>query len=410
MEATIAALMGLGVLEVFSAARGVGVGFKNGLTKGEVVDLLRERGKLEEAWEYVQRVRKGTNTPSPVIPSPQPSAPVLAPVQPPPAAAPSGDAETLAAAIRAIAGNALNEAAVLAIVQRAMEGERETIAAWIAREVAKIPQGTVVHFPGEREPIQLESITHANFGKLVQAMEAGEIPYLVGPSGTGKTHAAEQAAEVYGLKLKTDPVPYFLCGRMIDAHDLFGYQDAQGQYVETDFFKAWAAPHAVLLLDEVDGYDKRASLALNAALSNGYATFPGKGRIRRSPGLWIMAAGNTDGTGATVEFGARTRLDGALRNRFIMLEWHNDPRIEKLLANGDSLWLAAVRAVREFAKAREIMDTLATPRDIKRGPKLVAAGWAREDVFAGCFKVGALAAEWDTVRKLPDVAEYLAGF
>lgn len=164
----------------------------------------------------------------------------------------------------------------------------------------------------------------------------------------------------------------------------------------------------LILLDEFDASSAESALVLNAALANGACAFP-DGLIRKHEDFLCIIGANTDGSGATMAYAGRARLDGAFLDRFVVFDWQIDSRIEDSMAQGNTLWLAAVRAVREFAKARGILDVVATPRATARGAILAQQGMARGLILARTCKRGALVECWREVEALPAVAAFLRG-
>ena len=118
--------------------------------------------------------------------------------------------------------------------------------------------------------------------------------YLYGAAGSGKSHTAEQIADALGLAFYGQTTIQF-------AHDVRGYGDAGGNFVDTPFFKAFA--HGGLYFqDEYDRSNTEAAIVLNSALANGWYDFPVIGRVNAHPDFRFMAAGNTLMTGADEEY------------------------------------------------------------------------------------------------------------
>lgn len=226
---------------------------------------------------------------------------------------------------------------------------------------------------------------HPKLSVLLQALgakdHAGRSPQvlLVGPTASGKTHAAEQAAEVLSL-------PFYLHGAMSMSHELLGFVDAAGNYHRTPFRDAFEKG-GVVLLDELDSWDASVTLALNAALANGVASFP-DGMVRRHKDCIVVGAANTWGTGATAEYVGRTRLDAAFLSRFpVKIQWERDPAIEKALACGDDAWTARVMAARERA-AKNGLKHLIDPRHTAAGAALIRSGMWPDMAAALTYQAG----------------------
>jgi hypothetical protein len=103
-------------------------------------------------------------------------------------------------------------------------------------------------------------------------------------------------------------------------------------------------------------------------------------------------------------------MDSAFRDRFVIIQWGYDPRIEEDMAGPHTGLLRAVRAVREFAGKRGILDVVATPRAIQRGRLWIERNSIpRDRIVEREFKIGALVECWRDVLSLPDVAAFLKG-
>lgn len=223
---------------------------------------------------------------------------------------------------------------------------------------------------------------------------------LVGPAGAGKTYSAEQAAGVLGRT-------FYMQGAVTYAHELLGYVDAHSRYVRTQFRDAYERG-GLILLDEFDASSAEAGLVINAALANGVCAFP-DGTVRQHPDFMCIAGTNTDGSGATMQYAGRARLDGAFLDRFIPMQWGIDPRIEDSLSMGAHSWRDAVRAIRAFAESRGVLDVVATPRAIKFGALMLTQDIARKDVLSRTCYRGALRECWREVEALPAVQTFLKG-
>ena len=220
-----------------------------------------------------------------------------------------------------------------------------------------------------------EGHTHPQLARLLRVcssrLTSGYAPnaMLVGPTATGKTHAAQQVAKALGLE-------FFAHGAMSQPHELFGFIDAGGHLHRTPFRDAFEKG-GLVILDELDSWDAGVTLALNAALDNGYATFP-DGMLARSRDCVVVGAANTYGTGATAEFVGRNRLDNASLSRFpVKLQWDADPALEVAIS-GDAAFARRVQAARERARAVGLKH-LIDMRQMRAGAALIAAGFTSDE-------------------------------
>lgn len=180
--------------------------------------------------------------------------------------------------------------------------------------------------------------------------------YLYGPAGSGKNHICEQLAREFGLD-------FYYQNSVTDEYKLIGFIDGSGKYHETEFYRAFTRG-GVFMLDEMDASCADTLITLNAALANGYFTFP-CGREKMHPDFKCIAAGNTCGRGATEEYTGRTVLDAASLNRFVPVSFDYCPAIERKLAGGRSDILEFIRDLRKSARAAGVHIVLGY-RNIQR--------------------------------------------
>lgn len=136
---------------------------------------------------------------------------------------------------------------------------------------------------------------------------------LVGPKGTGKTEGIMRMCEEEQGKL-------YLCSSPALRTDVTGYLDANSKLVTTPVTEALMDEGLRLLMfDEADRTEPEAFIPMNSLMANGVFTIPGKGLVRADPGLVIVATANTNGMGATEEYGTANRLDGSTLDRFFVI-------------------------------------------------------------------------------------------
>jgi cobaltochelatase CobS len=222
---------------------------------------------------------------------------------------------------------------------------------------------------------KVEGHSHPKLATLLRALSVKQANgfavnvFLVGSTSSGKTHGAGQAAKALGRTFGAH-------GAMMMQHELMGFIDASGHYHRTPFRDAFENG-GVVLLDEVDSWDASVTLSLNAALANGYASFP-DGMIPRHPDCIIIGGANTHGTGATAEYVGRNRLDSAFLSRFpVRIEWNPDPALE-LAISGNPEFARRVQAARERARASGLKH-LIDARQMQAGAALIAAGFTSDE-------------------------------
>lgn len=224
---------------------------------------------------------------------------------------------------------------------------------------------------------KLKGVQHAQFENLLKLVGAGQATLLVGPAGTGKSHAAETVADALSLSFHAISV-----GSQTSKSDLAGYMTATGEYVRTQFREAYENG-GLFLLDEADAGNSNVLILLNAALSNGKMAFP-DGMVDAHPDFRMVATANTYGNGASRQYVGRNQLDAATLDRFATLDWNIDDRIEAALAgtsDDGKKWLRVVRAVRTKVLDELELRVVISPRATQRGALALEAGLSFDDVL-----------------------------
>jgi hypothetical protein len=249
----------------------------------------------------------------------------------------------------------------------------------IVREEAGLrPKRVVIDLPVLDAEIDA-GIAHESFPRLLSWLAIGmndaEIPrinpMLVGPPGTGKTHAAHAAATALKLEFYTISV-----GAQTTKSDLLGFVDAQGRIVRTQLREAYEHG-GVFLLDEIDAGNANVLTILNAALANGICPFPDK-QIIKHENFRCVAAANTYGRGGDRLFVGRNQLDAASLDRFTNMYWDVDERLEAQLAL-DADWTKYVQKMRRGAQSIKAKVVI-SPRASINGGLLVKLGEKWDDV------------------------------
>lgn len=200
---------------------------------------------------------------------------------------------------------------------------------------------------------------------------SADVPvYLVGPAGSGKTTLAQQCAEALGCE-------FYFSGAVVGAHLLTGYMTPAGVYVSTAF-RQWWDQGGVFLLDEIDGSDPRAIVAVNAMLdlaARPLVTWPDGVTSRAHADCRLIVSANTVGAGATSEYVGRFRLDAASLSRFAQVAVDYSAKVEGAIAAAAGLpeWLELVRAARHAAANTGAKLVIGT-RAVKAGCAGLLAG------------------------------------
>ena len=200
---------------------------------------------------------------------------------------------------------------------------------------------------GKKTTTKTRSILDPNFENILRLVAAHENVYLYGPAGSGKNTIAEQIAEALGVE-------FYYQNTLVTKFDISGYKNAQGEYEETPFYKAWKNG-GLFFADELDNSTAEAIIALNAALANGYYTFPNSSeKVAKHPNFFCIAAGNTNGQGATEEYCGRYQMDESSRDRFAFIEINYNKKVEEGICGGHLDVLEFIRDLRSVAKSLQI--------------------------------------------------------
>jgi MoxR-like ATPase len=148
---------------------------------------------------------------------------------------------------------------------------------------------------------------------------------------------------------------------------LTGFIDANGRFHETQFYKAFTAG-GLFMLDEIDASTPEVLVILNAAIANRYFDFP-TGRVDAHEDFRLIAAGNTFGTGADIEYTGRYQLDAASLDRFAVIQIDYSKIIEEAIAGGNKNLLQFVWSFRKAVDKTGIKFVISY-RSIERLHKL----------------------------------------
>lgn len=247
---------------------------------------------------------------------------------------------------------------------------------------------------------------HKNQQKLIDHLTLGNQIYIVGPTGSGKSQGVKLAANTLGKKFYKK-----LVGNQTTETSILGYMDASGRYVEGIAYKPFTEG-GILLIDEVDNGNPNTNLVING-LSDRSIAFP-CGMREAHEDFMLVATANTVGTGATINYCGRNRLDAALLNRFIFLEWPYDEKLEGTLtaqaytdAGGQQLGANGGLAslMRDILNIRSAINELnlthiVSPRTSVQAAKMLASGkFTPAEIFTQCLTKGL---DKDTQRKILD--------
>lgn len=212
----------------------------------------------------------------------------------------------------------------------------------------------------QRGTHEIKGITHEKFGEVLNLVNADIPVFLTGAAGTGKNVLCKQVAEALGLE-------FYFSNAVTQEYKITGFIDANGSFHETQFYAAFTHG-GLFMLDEMDASVPEVLVMLNAAIANRYFDFP-TGRVQAHEDFRLIAAGNTFGTGADIEYTGRYQLDAASLDRFALVEIDYSQKIEDAISMGDNELVEFVRGFRK-AVAKAGIKHLATYRSIERIAKL----------------------------------------
>jgi hypothetical protein len=187
---------------------------------------------------------------------------------------------------------------------------------------------------------------------------------LVGPAGCGKSTLAELVAKSLGLAF------YKVggSGGLSEEH-LLGYSrpnltNGKDKFITTPFLTAFE-DGGLVLVDELDGANENALLALNPALDrSGKLPVPNRDQApiaKKHPDFVCIGTANTFGRGADRKYVGRNQLDEATLDRFRIgiVECDYDPVIEAAVCPDDEIrnWCQSVRKQIFDCGLRRIMST-----------------------------------------------------
>jgi len=227
-----------------------------------------------------------------------------------------------------------------ASVERIVEEAKPALNDFIIKTFGILPKVTKVESPKGMH--EVKGVTHEAFGKVLNLVNLDIPVFLSGAAGTGKNVICKQVAEGLGLD-------FYFTNAVTQEYQLKGFIDANGTFHETQFFKAFTNG-GLFFLDEMDGSIPETLIILNAAIANRYFDFP-TGKVEAHPDFRVIAAGNTVGTGADIEYTGRYQLDASSLDRFALIEINYSPAIEEAVTNGNAELCKFARTFREITNS-----------------------------------------------------------
>lgn len=247
--------------------------------------------------------------------------------------------------------NATVEEIEKAITDNEKEAEKavESVTEASETETTELPFDDETTETAEETEIEFTAdgfVKHYQYNLINTVLNCDLNVFLVGEAGTGKSTVLEQIAKENGWQ-------FFSTNAIQQEYKLTGFIDAGGNYHDTQFYKAATCKdECIFFIDEIDASIPEVLTLLNTAIANGYFEFPvGKVHFNK---IHFVAAGNTVGSGADDNYTGRMVLDMASLDRFQIIDFDYDEKIETYLANGNKALVQFIRSMRQQAREKGI--------------------------------------------------------
>ena len=209
---------------------------------------------------------------------------------------------------------------------------------------------------------------------------------ITGPTGCGKTWAAEKLADILGLQFGMLP-----CSDEISESHLVGKllplgENLRMEYTPSQFVRCYEQG-GVYLLDEFDACDSNIALVLNSALSNSFFFIEERfhsPKVKRHKDFICVATANTIGSGSNAMYAGRNRLDGATLDRFRagIVRADYSAKVENRLGHGQIVGFA--NQIRETIGAHKLNHAFSTRMVIELS-RQKRAGFSVNEILQAYF-------------------------
>jgi cobaltochelatase CobS len=291
------------------------------------------------------------------------------------------------------------DAILTAIIDQRVGSRLEAVEATLREALANTATAsTVTHHVriNDREPVAIAGRPHRRLRDVVARMrmvrpDGGRFNvFLTGDAGTGKSSIARDAARGLGVSFRSVNCSGGMTeGRLVGTM-VPNLSTGESVYREGPLVTAFRCG-GVFLLDEVDAADENVLLALNTLADATVWHSPDGAEVERHPEFYLLAAGNTYGTGASRVYSGRNQLDGAFLNRWLTVAVDYDVELEASLVATAGL-AETVQRARAAIRQRNLRRWLTT-RDLLKADALVqqlglstaealrevTEGWTAED-------------------------------
>lgn len=214
----------------------------------------------------------------------------------------------------------------------------------------------------DKQTRKIEGVLPKEFERIVQLATQRVNTMMVGPAGCGKSFIAEKVAEALGLSFSS-----ISCTAGMSESQVLGWllptgKGGQFEYRAAPFIDAYEKG-GVFLFDEIDSADPNMLTVINQALANGGFMVPQRldnPYVKRHPDFVCLAAANTFGNGADMQYVGRNQLDAATLDRFRVgiVQMDYSPAVEASIVDKDILHWG--RKIREAIKKHQLLRIMST--------------------------------------------------
>ena len=212
---------------------------------------------------------------------------------------------------------------------------------------------------------------HQKFEEVLTDIKCGNSPMLIGPAGSGKSTLLEQVACELQL-----PFYAMSVNEQTSEYNITGYNNAGGQYVGTSFRDAFEFG-GIFSFEEIDAANPNVFTVINNAVSQGNYLFPDRKFIKKHPEFHMVASANTFGSGASLQYIGRNRMDSATIDRFSFVYTDYDEKLEQQLCSVPE-WCDYVHQIRKYTREFN-MPLVVSTRAVISGAKLLKSGMSVDD-------------------------------
>jgi energy-coupling factor transporter ATP-binding protein EcfA2 len=225
-------------------------------------------------------------------------------------------------------------------VGKAIEGTESALLETFMEETTKITervdkkiatlQRPVKVYINDVEVEKVDGLKHKQFSKVLKCLKLFKRVWLMGPSGTGKSHLIEQCANALGFSKEDGTYEYVKGSCGVTESHLTGRMTFDGTFIDGSVARSFRNG-TFLSLDEFDGFDANCGLVFNSVFDNqGILSTPNDKDnpfVLKNDGFNVAVASNTTGDGSDFEYVGRGQLDLATLDRLC-----NETSVRKIVS------------------------------------------------------------------------------